>query len=236
MGDISIGSVQAPLEYDNGMLWKADIVVRDANNDGVFNEGDRVCLSFATMGSDCDPTRVNNAMKQLGVSRPYRGVQINAYGGYFEFLRQARMAASKGDDQTAWRMIRNALEYARSTGLSVDTDKANEIGDQAHARAILIGRNPLIRVFTPEGATRYSLRDFAKLENSTPSRILDKMIDGYVSFYASRIRRDPESGRRALAEEFSQDLEIDVALAVVLLAPALIYIGRTELYGQALAD
>lgn len=103
-----------------GSIGDMQVVVQDANNDGVMNEGDQVCVKDRQGRRDCSYASVQPALSQLGVNSISRGIQIHAVAGYLELLRQANVAAQKGDLALAERTLGNAREYARAASLPID--------------------------------------------------------------------------------------------------------------------
>lgn len=117
MAEIPIGSVSA-----------GQVIVQDANNDGVINAGERIGVRDEASGRvSYDPGVVRNALGELGVKSVYRGARIQPLAGYLQLVQNAERAARKGDIPETVRNVRNALEYASSTGTTPDSERLSRI-------------------------------------------------------------------------------------------------------------
>lgn len=133
MSDVTLGSVS-----------DGKVVVSDANDDGIYNEGDAVSVERATGARLSISEYVNPALKELGITSPLSaGVRLNPLAQYVASLSGAERYANYGEASDMEDSIAAARLYAGKAGITPDETRIAEIEKKGytkcHKRAILDG-------------------------------------------------------------------------------------------------
>lgn len=102
-----------------------EIFVRDENDDGSFDEGERIGVSGA--GDRFEVARVSEALSRVGLTGLHPGARLHRIGAYIDFLREAERCTNAGELMMAAGQLREAEEFADNNGIVIDRARLAEM-------------------------------------------------------------------------------------------------------------
>lgn len=95
-----------------------ELVIRDADDDGSYDEGERVGVRGP--GDRFEPVRVREALGRVGIEGFRPGARLQRIGAYMDFVREAERWTNEGEFAMAAEQLRQAETFADVNGIVLD--------------------------------------------------------------------------------------------------------------------
>ena len=124
MGEIKLGHVKA-----------GDVVVIDQGKEGVFDPRDKITIKPESGPAQTDPSKVKEALKELGISSVPKGTRLNPLRSYIENMQNAEKWATEGNASAVETSIDLARYDAEEAGIKVDEKRIQQIEMTVYPKA-----------------------------------------------------------------------------------------------------